>query len=345
MIEESKMIKIRERRSLSKLITGVLVMFALIITMSAQPVRAADSHPVTVHFGMAENSSGSVSFDVYKIGTYSESGVKLDSPFDESNVNIVLSEDGTSNNEQLESAATLYQYIKDKKVGEDSVQKISTGANGSITFTGEVGSVYLVGTESTIVSGGKEYSANPMFVVVSENEDEEIEAKPAENTGDKKHNVNTGTLEVIKHWSGDTVKMRPDSIEVEIYEDNVLKETVTLNAANNWTYEWKDEDQEGNWTCIEKVPEGYAYTVASTSDGMKDQRIITNSPDKTTPPKTTDDKIKGKNKKKSNTDKKKTSTSRAARTGDPTTYRWAIIAMALSGFALIVVALRRRKEE
>ena len=35
----------------------------------------------------------------------------------------------------------------------------------------------------------------------------------------------------------------------------------------------------------------------------------------------------------------------SVRTGDPTSFRWAIIAMALSGFALIVVAVRRKREE
>ena len=205
------------------------------------------------------------------------------------------------------------------------------------------------------------FIANPIFMTVGGGTADEADLKSTETeqTGDIHHTVNTGNLEVTKHWTGDSQETRPASIEVELYEDNEFRETVTLNASNNWTYTWEDNDGEGSWTFVEKVPEGYSYTVLSTSDGAKDLWIITNTArkdgddddfdvDKHDSTITADDDnpngddSKAKKKKKT---KKTIVRGSSVRTGDPTSFRWAIIAMALSGFALIVVAVRRKREE
>jgi hypothetical protein len=352
---------IRERRTKTGIITGCLLALLLIFAMSVHLAKAEGTHPVTIQYDLASISGTTVGFDVYKVGTFSGNNVELDSPFNESGVTIVLQGDGSSSSEQAASAQTLYHYIKAKNIGEDVAQHLSTDDEGNITFQGQDGCIYLIGTEEKIEYGGNVYIANPIFMTVGGGTADEADLKSTETeqTGDIHHTVNTGNLEVTKHWTGDSQETRPASIEVELYEDNEFRETVTLNASNNWTYTWEDNDGEGSWTFVEKVPEGYSYTVLSTSDGAKDLWIITNTArkdgddddfdvDKHDSTITADDDnpngddSKAKKKKKT---KKTIVRGSSVRTGDPTSFRWAIIAMALSGFALIVVAVRRKREE
>lgn len=352
---------IRDKRVYILMISGILLALGLIIALGARPAWAAGSHPVTVQYKMAAVSEATVKFDVYKIGTFSGKTVKLDSPFNQSGVTIVLNGNGSSSNEEAASAQTLYQYIKAKKVGENKAQHPSTDANGNLTFQGEDGCVYLLGTEEMVEYGGRAYKANPIFMTVGGGSSDEADLKSSENQGGHMLSVNTGNLEVTKHWTGDSQETRPSSIEVELYENNELKDTVTLNAANNWTYTWEDPDGEGSWTCIEKVPDGYTYTVLGTNEGNKDIWMITNTADipgesndsvienDDPDPTIQDDTLTGKDTKEKKKKKKKRNKETVrrsnVRTGDPTTIRWAIIAMALSGFALIVVAVRRKREE
>lgn len=78
--------------------------------------------------------------------------------------------------------------------------------------------------------------------------------------------VNTATgLRVEKKWVGDTAQERPESIDVQLYQNDVpYLDPVTLNAEGNWSYFWvglPEQDGSGNaytYTVREvNVPEGY----------------------------------------------------------------------------------------
>jgi len=68
-------------------------------------------------------------------------------------------------------------------------------------------------------------------------------------------------VSVNKVWYGADVT-HPGSVKVTLYRDGVAYETVTLNAANGWTYTWEDLTDEFVWTVDEpSVPSGYNKTV------------------------------------------------------------------------------------
>ena len=70
-------------------------------------------------------------------------------------------------------------------------------------------------------------------------------------------------LKVLKLWKGDEKKInRPSSIEVEIFRDGKLFETVELSEKNNWSYSWKVKNDGAKWAAIERnVPKGYSMTL------------------------------------------------------------------------------------
>ena len=69
-------------------------------------------------------------------------------------------------------------------------------------------------------------------------------------------------FKLLKLWKGDREDNRPERIEVEIYRDGVLMETVILSEENYWSYSWSAPADGATWTVLERnVPEGYTMTV------------------------------------------------------------------------------------
>lgn len=77
-------------------------------------------------------------------------------------------------------------------------------------------------------------------------------------------------LTVKKVWSDENNKNgnRPSSVTVTLYNGDTAVDKVTLSAANNWTYTWKNLDGNGKWSVLETgIPKGYTPSY-STSNGV-----------------------------------------------------------------------------
>lgn len=71
---------------------------------------------------------------------------------------------------------------------------------------------------------------------------------------------------VEKVWEDGGYHARPESVEAVLYRDGEAYDTVTLNAANDWSCTWTGLTDEYTWSVDEKsVPAGYTKNV--TSDG------------------------------------------------------------------------------
>jgi len=67
-------------------------------------------------------------------------------------------------------------------------------------------------------------------------------------------------LTVKKEWAGDSgsIKDRPLSVTVALYDGETMVETVKLSADNEWTHTWENLDSLGDWSVKEEnVPKGY----------------------------------------------------------------------------------------
>lgn len=67
-------------------------------------------------------------------------------------------------------------------------------------------------------------------------------------------------LQITKRWEDEGYEeVRPEGIRVALMCDGTVKEEVTLNRENNWTYTWTDLDGTCAWSATEiDVPEGYS---------------------------------------------------------------------------------------
>ena len=104
-------------------------------------------------------------------------------------------------------------------------------------------------------------------------------------------------FKVLKLWQEETEHAaRPQSIQVEIFRDGTLYETVTLSRENNWTYTWRTKSDGASWHVAESnVPEGYTATVESrdntfvvTNRQISQETPPAEDPNPTDPPRTGD---------------------------------------------------------
>ena len=82
-------------------------------------------------------------------------------------------------------------------------------------------------------------------------------------------------LKVLKLWKGDEGKtLRPENIQVEIFRNGKIDQTVTLSEENNWSYVWSVKKDGASWKVVEKdIPSGYVMTVEKRGNTF----VLTNS--------------------------------------------------------------------
>ncbi len=121
---------------------------------------------------------------------------------------------------------------------------------------------------------------------------------------------------VVKQWkdSSDSAG-RPDGVDVDIFRDGVLVESVRLSAENDWCYSWTASDDKSIWSAVERnVPDGYKVTVDSDGKTI----VITNIRDIAEQP---------------------------PFTGDTEPLWHYVLVLCVSGVALIAVAVLRQRRE
>lgn len=80
-------------------------------------------------------------------------------------------------------------------------------------------------------------------------------------------------LTVSKVWKDDG-KGRPEAIKVNLLKDGLLKESIQLNEANQWTHAWTDLDGLASWTVEEvDIPDGYKVSYSKQEETV----LITNT--------------------------------------------------------------------
>ncbi len=159
---------------------------------------------------------------------------------------------------QYGMASHLVAYADEKDVS--CILTDTTNAKGQVTFSNLTTGLYLV--RQTNLTDGY-YTMLPFLVSLPMSVDGvwvyDIDASP-------KAEVNTGTattqLTAHKVWAGDNTSI-PTQVTAALLRDGVSYQTVVLNAANDWTYTWRDLDAHHTWDIAElDVNDKYTVTYA-----------------------------------------------------------------------------------
>lgn len=264
---------------------SISLMCILIVMLTVLPVittvSAAENSSITLYY-----NPGVCTFRFYKIANISREGqLALTSEFADYTGSVsLLNRLGELDTDEMRTLSTTLEAV----ILRDGLQPSFTSAtdsNGVVVKSNSERGVYLILGEQT---KDEQYVYTPAPLLISiptllENGTEQNHIVVEHTKIQKDEIVNKTTqYKVRKIWK-DTKNqaLRPESIAVQLMRNDIVYDTVLLNAANNWSYQWTELSTDYTWTAVEKdVPASYSLSVEKEQSGI----ILINSYDGPPPP-------------------------------------------------------------
>lgn len=253
----------------------IFVFLAVMLVGSAgYAVRAvadnaeASGNTITIINNVDGEPVDGMSYSIYKAAERVGGKFELYGDFADCPVSLNELDDASAQ----DAADTLEVYARNG--GYAPIASAVSDAEGIASAAGLGDGVYLISGEKLTV-GSKLYTPMAILVEIA-GEDVEVHAKIGAEDVPQPVEVD---YKVIKLWQNEVDESaRPAEIAVELYKNGELYDTVTLNAENDWAYEWKGlEDEE--WSVVEKDVAD-SYTVTYRNEGAEFAVINTyNKPD------------------------------------------------------------------
>ncbi len=213
--------------------------------------------------------------------------------------------------------STLDNYIAASGVTPVCTQQ--TNADGNVIFTDLEPGLYLTSAVQVTHDGFRYYFASVLSALPNLNEENSWEYDVSAKC---KPDVDNPTGEdiaykVLKLWKDDgKEEKRTESIEIEIIKDGKTVKTVVLSDDNDWSFSWYAEDDGSVWSVTEKnIPKGYTMTV--------EKNLTTFTVINSLPPPPPD----------------------IPQTGDTFNIGLYVVLMCLSGTALILLTVTKRRKQ
>ncbi len=257
-------------KKIHKTIRRIGIFLGLIIALLPFPVFAQENSG-TIHIEQKDTETKravkGISLTLYQIADTDGNGsYSLQPEFQNSGVEAEKLGEKESYNQNVQ---LLDSFIEKNNISGVSTKV--TDANGVVDYTGLSDGVYFVkqtNTQEDFERLGYSYQTDSYLIVLPwTNENgyltRVVNCKPK---GKLTYPEKTGDLIVHKVWkdNNDKAGKRPQQISVGLYCNGTLQEKVTLNAANNWTYQWEGLSKKDEWKIEElNVPKGYASSVTS----------------------------------------------------------------------------------
>lgn len=292
-----------------------ILLALLLMSMLARPFCAAELKTGSITLEYSKNGLvfAGQNISVYRVAEVTAQGECVPvPPFDSFPVNL----NGiTSNKEWQDTSNTLASYILSDQVSPD--RTAVTDENGVARFDDLEPGVYLVaGVSVHHEDGYYEFENFCIFLPTPLDDgthDYDLNAKPKSHFVSWPEEPEPVSYRVTKVWKDSGSRSsRPVQITVDLLKDGVLQDTVLLNAGNNWTYQWQAKAGE-KWNVVERdVPD--AYKVVITRNDTVFQITNTCIADHELP-----------------------------KTGDTAALWLYVVAMCLSGFGLLIIAIGAKR--
>lgn len=241
----------------------LIVAAFMFLTVFALPVQAAKNGSITIidktYKGkLLEN----INIKLYKVADFtddSRSEIVMKDAFKGFELDI----DKLVSSDALEESARLCEsFIKEHSI--NPLATTETDENGKAVFSNVSDGIYFV-IQSQVNTDEYTITSVPFYVQVpfvdkDGNVNYQVTTYPKNEVI---YHEDMDELSVVKIWkdNNNEDKMRPDYIEVGLYGDGKLKETVVLNDLNNWSYTWTDLSTDVVWNVEEiNVPDNYRMT-------------------------------------------------------------------------------------
>ena len=244
----------------------IMIFFLLEFMVPVEALNSIDfslkgSIEVTLKDNEDELGISGAEITIYQVATASEENHNLVYTYTDQFSDCEVSLDDFS---KVDFDKDIKECLSDDALGTVG----STDDNGVVYFNNLEFGLYLI-VQTNKVEG---YSVIDSFLVqvpLWENNDWIYNIKSLPKTEIYK----TIDLTVIKKWNSNGSKI-PKNIEVALYKEEELIDTVILSQENKWTYIWEDIQKSDQYKVIEvRVPknyvatyeqEGYVFTITNT---------------------------------------------------------------------------------
>lgn len=241
----------------------LIVAAFMFLTIFALPVQAAKNGSIIIIDKIYEGKLlENINVQFYKVADFTDNSrreIVMKDAFKDFELDI----DKLVSSDALEESARLCESF----IREHSISPLATTVtdkNGKAVLSDISDGIYLV-MQSQVNSDEYTVTSVPFYVQVpfvdkDGNVNYQVTTYPKNEVV---YPEDMDELSVIKIWkdNNNKDKMRPDYIEVGLYGNGQLKETVVLNNLNNWSYTWSDLSKDVVWNVEEiNVPDNYRMT-------------------------------------------------------------------------------------
>lgn len=290
-----------------KKLIKILMLLSLIMSSFIVPIKAKESSLIIQYAFDYQNIEG-LHTETYFVAHYDNGEFTLSEKFKDYPVYM---NNISSQSEWREIANTFASYIIADNIEADYIG--TTNKDGQVIYEQVKPGLYLTLPVETQVNNHDVLFE--MFLTVVDKTDTSFHVKPKYSSHEIEYDEKD--YKVIKQWKDkNNINKRAKNVEIDIYKDNQLYETVILNSDNNWTYEWSYKDDGSQWHLVERNI-GKDYKVSIYKDNYV--FIVTNTFKDDTPNKPS--------------------------TGDSTNVVFYMTLMSVSGLLCLVCALMLRKKD
>ena len=236
----------------------LLMLFVCIITVFSaafgiMPLysEAASDSKLKIVCANDEKALVGMNWRIYRVGQVTPKGYVLTGDFGRYHADLIdMSEENIS-----AAAQTLESYaIADRK---KPIASGVTDENGELVFDNLKSGLYLA-LGSLFEAAPYYYDPSPLLIEVGENTEYIYNAYPKIERATLSEELMTYTVRKVWLDNNDSFEARPVYITIDIYKDDELFNTVTLNEENNWQYHWESADKLVKWIVVEReIPTDY----------------------------------------------------------------------------------------
>ena len=263
---------------MKRIIRSIGMLFATVFMFLAtlsMPITATESGSITV---INKTHDGELLADInvklYKVADFTDGSrtkIKMTSEFSDFDLNV---QDILTSMEAEDAAKSCSEFINANSLAP--IQEAKTDIDGKTIFTGIDDGIYLIVQNQTDPKD-YEFTSTPFFVQVpyTDKDGKVIYQVTTQPKNDIIYPSNDLEVSVVKLWKDNNNRdhTRPYSIEVGLYGDGELVDTVSLSDINNWSNIWDGLSKDVVWDVQElEIPDSYRMTV----ENNQNQFIITN---------------------------------------------------------------------
>lgn len=262
-------------RKHKKLKQFVYMVFALLMAFSVTVHAEDKTGTITVvNKALSGEILPNIHVSLYKVADFTNgenSGAKFTDEF--ADLDLDFASLSTSADAE-QSAIDCLSYINGNNI--EARQTLISDEAGQAVFTNIEKGVYLI-TQTSEENAAYQFTSTPFFVQMPATDKDgnvnyQVTTYPKNGVTYPQESYD---ISVVKIWkdNNNRDKTRPESIQVGLYGNGELNETVTLSDINNWSYAWNDLSKDVNWDVQEiEIPDSYRMK----SERNQNQFIITN---------------------------------------------------------------------